>query len=102
HLTLPIGPIVPAVGTPVVERMRNAARAQDLGEPPRGHTVFVGPVAGGQVDVALPQVVQEVPVREVRHVVHGVVEVEVVVVVAVHEAPDVVDAGQGQAAAELV
>ena len=49
------------------------------------------------MDVALAQVGQVVGVAQAGHVVDGVVEVEVVVVVPVHETPQVVHAGEREA-----
>src|SRR5438477_8008940 len=83
HLPLPVWPIVAAVGTPVVQMMGDASGAQHLREPVGRAAVLVGPAPGGQVDVALLEVGEVVRVAEAGHVVDGVVEVEVVVVVPV-------------------
>src|SRR6185503_15735269 len=98
HLVLPVGPIVPAVRPPVVHRVRDPLGAQDLGQPPGRPAVLVRAVARGQADVALREALQVPRVAQARDVVHGVVEVEVVVVVPIHELADVVDAGEGEAA----
>src|SRR5204863_4474818 len=98
HLPLPVWPVVAALGAPVVEGDGNAFRARHVRQAIRRRAVLPGRVPGGQVDVAPAQLVQVPGVGQAGDVVDGVVEIEVVVVVAVHEAPDVVDAGKGQAA----
>ena len=70
---------------------------EDLRQPVGRAAVFVGPAPRGEVDVALMEMREKVGVAQVGHVVDGVVEVEVVVVVPVHEPPEVVHAGEGQA-----
>src|SRR5260221_13392927 len=55
HLVLPIGPVVAALWTPVVERMANVLRRENAGEMVCGAGVFPLAAAGGQVSVAGPE-----------------------------------------------
>src|SRR2546425_10227369 len=99
---LPVWPIVAALGAPVVEMVRDAPGPEDVGEPVGRAAVLVWPAPRREVDVALMEVGEEVGVAQVGHVVDGVVEVEVVVVVPVHEPAEVVHAGEGQASPDEV
>ena len=100
ELLLPERPVVAAVGAPVVDRVADAARPQHARELVGRAGVLEGAVAGDEPDVVLRQLLQVPGIAQARHVVDGVVEVEVVVVVPVHEAAQVVDPGQAQAAPE--
>src|SRR4051794_815034 len=78
----PIRPIVSALGAPVVEMVRNAAGGENPREAVRFLRVLPRSGARRQVDVATRQMVPRPAVGDVRGVVDGVVEVEVVVVLA--------------------
>jgi hypothetical protein len=52
HLVFPIGPVVAALGAPVVEGVADAFAAEDFGEAVGGAGFFPGAGAGGDVDVA--------------------------------------------------
>src|SRR5881396_2842007 len=78
HLVMPIGPFVSAFRAPVVQVMSDAAVPENLRHPVRGPAVFPRATAGHEVDVATG-VLKEIPwVTLVGHIVHGVIEVEVV------------------------
>src|SRR5688572_15129293 len=57
HHPPPVRPVVAAVGAPVVHGMRDALAGEDLREPIGGPAVLPGTVAGGEMDVRLPEVV---------------------------------------------
>src|ERR1700724_2727367 len=97
HLPLPVWPIVSTVGAPVVKIVGDTPSPQDLREPEGGTAVLERAAPRGEMDVALTKVREVVGVAQVGDVVDGVVEIEVVVVVPVHEPAEVVDAGEGQA-----
>ena len=100
HLALPEGPVVAAFGAPVVNGVANAFAGEDFGKAIGGATVFPRAGAGDEVDVA-GIVLLEIPaVGEVGKVINGIIEVGIVVVHAVHEIPEIVDAGHGKAALE--
>ena len=98
HLVFPVRPVVPALLAPVVEMVRDAAAREDFRETIRGPAVFPRPAAGGDVDVAGGELREHDGVGKIREVIDGIIEIEVVVVEAVHELLEVVDAGQGKAA----
>src|SRR5258705_10885349 len=52
HHVLPVGPVVAAVGAPIVERVANIFAGEDFGEAIRGAGIFPLPGAGRDVDVA--------------------------------------------------
>ena len=95
---LPIRPVVSAERTPVVQVMPHAAAREDLRHPVRFAAVLERTGPGREVDVAARQVAERPGIVDVGHVVDRVVEVEVVVVGAVHEALHVVDAREREAA----
>ncbi len=102
HLVLPVGPVVAALGAPIVERVADAFAGEDFGEAVGGAAVLPRACAGGDVDVAGGELSEEPRIAEVREIVHGIVEIEIVVVHAVHEVADVVDAGHREAALDHV
>ena len=102
HLVMPIGPLVPAFRTPVVQMMGNPA----AGEHPRHFVgraaVFPRATAGGQVDVAAPVLLEEPGIILVCHVVDRVIEVKIVVVHPVHGIAQVVHSGEPVAALHVI
>ena len=52
HHVLPVGPVVAAVGAPIVEGVVNVFAGEDFGEAIRGAGICPLPGAGGDVDVA--------------------------------------------------
>src|ERR1700674_3783909 len=102
HLVLPVGPVMAALGTPVVQVMVNAFAGEDFGEAVRGAAVFPRAGAGGDVDVARCKLAKVPGIVEIREIVDGVIEIKIVVVHAVREIFHVVDAGHGEAALDDV
>src|SRR4029077_10020968 len=99
---MPIRPLVPALRTPVVQMMSNATVPEDLRHSVGGPAVFPWTTAGHEVDVAT-RVLLEIPgVTLVRHVVDGVIEVEVVVIHPVHRVAHIVNARERVAALHVV
>ena len=92
HLVMPVGPFVPALRAPVVQMMSNAAIPEDLGHSVGRAAVLPRTTAGHEPDVATGVLVEKPRVTLVGHIVHRVIEVEVVVIHAVHRVPHVVDA----------
>src|SRR5678816_3287544 len=84
HLVVPIGPFVAAFRTPIVEVMSYPGVPENLGHLIGRTRHFPWATAGGEVDVATGELFSEPWIVLVRHVVDGVIEVEVVVVHAVH------------------
>src|SRR5215472_16759328 len=80
HLVMPVGPFVPALRAPVVQMMSNAAIPEDLGHSVGRPAVLPRTTAGYEVDVATRVLVQTPGITLVSHIVHRVIEVEVVVV----------------------
>ena len=99
---LPVRPVVSAKGSPIVEMMANPAAREDARQPVCLAAVLERAGSGGDVNVARRQMAEQPRIRDVGHVVDRVVEVEVVVVGAVHEAFHVVDAGKRVAAFDHV
>src|SRR5580704_18705675 len=97
HLVLPERPVVAALRTPIVERMADALAGKNFGETIRRAAVFPRARAGRDVNVAAGNLFVKPRVAHVRQVVHGIVEIEIVVEHPVHEIPDVRDAGHGEA-----
>src|SRR5712672_2311408 len=92
HLVMPIGPFVPALRATVVQMMSNASVLEDLGHSIGRPAVLPRATAGHEPNVATGVLVLIPWVILVSHVVHGIVEVEVVVIHAVHGVPHIVDA----------
>src|SRR5437764_8373545 len=82
----PVRPIVPAEWTPVVEMVRDAAAGENVRQAVRLAAVLERAGAGRQMDVAAGELREQRWIAEVRKIVDRDVEVEVVVVGAVHEA----------------
>src|SRR4029077_9438137 len=99
---MPVGPFVPALEAPVVQMMSNAAVPEDLGHSVGRTAVLPWTTAGYKPDVAT-RVLMEIPrVTLVSHIVDRVIEVEVVVIHAVHRIPHIVDARERVAALHVV
>src|SRR6266550_2445913 len=92
HLVMPVRPFVPALRTPIIEMMSNAAIPQDLGHSVGRSAVLPWTTAGHEPDVAARILVEKPGGMLVGHIVHRVIEVEVVVVHPVHGFAHVVDA----------
>src|SRR5213078_3289521 len=80
HLVMPVGPFVPGLRAPVVQVMSDAAVPEDLGHSVGRPAVLPRTTASDEPDVAT-RVLMEIPwVTLVGHIVHRVIEVEVVVI----------------------
>ena len=102
HLVMPVGPFVTALRAPVVEVMSNAAIPENLRHSIRRPAVLPRTTASYQMDVAT-RVLMEIPrVTLVSHVVHRVIEIEVVVIHPVHGVSHVVDARERVTAFHVV
>jgi hypothetical protein len=99
---MPIRPFVPALRAPVVQMMRNAAIPQDLGHSVGRPAVLPRATAGHEPDVATRVLMEKPGITLVGHIVHRVIEVEVVVVHPVHRVAHVVDARERVAALHVV
>src|SRR5581483_8380656 len=99
---MPVRPFVPAFRTPVVEMMSNAAIPEHFGHSVSGPAVLPRTTAGHEPDVATRVLVEIPGITLVRHVVDRVIEIEVIVVHAVHGVPHVVEARQRVAALYVV
>ena len=89
---MPVRPFVPAFRAPVVQMMSDAAIPENLGHSIGRAAVLPRTAAGHEVDVAT-RVMMEIPgVTLVGHIVHRVIEIEIVVVHPVHGIPHVIDA----------
>ena len=82
---------------PVVYRVADTFAVEDFGEPIGGTAVFPGAGAGDEVDVAGGELLVVPRIGEIGEVVDWIVKVEVVVVHAIHETSQVVDAGHSEA-----
>ena len=91
-----------AFGAPIVNGMANAFAGEDLGEAISGAAVFPGASAGDEVDVARIVLLVVPAIGKIGKVIDGIVEIEIVVVQAVHEIPEIVDAGHGEATLEHI
>src|SRR6266567_9335018 len=91
HLMPPVRPVVAALLAPVVEVMRNPAAGENPRQAIRLFRLLPEARARRQMDVAAREMVQRPRIRKAWSVVHGIIEVEIVVVVAVHEACHIVD-----------
>jgi len=89
-----------AFGAPVVHGVANAFTGEDFGEAIGGCTLFPRASASDEMDVARIVLLEIPAIREVGKVIDGIVEIEIVVVHAVHEIPEVVDTGHGKATLE--
>src|SRR5215831_12304400 len=84
HLVMPVGPFVSALRAPVVQMMSDAAISEDLGHSIGRPAVLPRSTAGHEADIAT-RVLMKIPgVTLVSHVVHRVIEIEIVIVHPVH------------------
>lgn len=97
HLVLPEGPVVAALGAPVVEGVANALAGEDFRKAVGGAAILPRAGAGGDVNIARSKLAENPGIVKIGEVVDGIVEIKIVVVHAVHEIADVVDAGHGEA-----
>src|SRR6185503_17374460 len=93
----PIIPIVPAPA-PIIEEMMNAFGVEDLREPV-ALVPGVIPFAGAENDL---HVIEAPRIGNVREVIVGAVEIDVVVVVAVEDIADVESAAQADEMADRI
>jgi hypothetical protein len=93
---------VSALRAPVIKMMSDAAIPEDLGHSVARPAVLPWTTAGHEPDVATRIMVEMPGVTLVGHVVDRVVEVEVIVIHAVHGVPQVVDARERVAALHMV
>src|SRR6476646_6383502 len=92
HLVMPVGPFVTALRAPVVQVMSNAAIPENLRHSVGRPAVLPRTTAGYQSDVAT-RVLMEIPgVTLVSHIVHRIIEIEIVIVHPIHGVSHVVDA----------
>src|SRR3954471_5820274 len=78
HLVMPVGPFVAALRAPVVQMMSNAAVPENLRHSVGRPAVLPWATASNEPNVAT-RVLMEVPrVTLVSHVVHRVIEIEIV------------------------
>src|SRR5437016_3832872 len=84
HLVMPVGPFVPALGAPVVQMMSNVAVPEDLGHSVGRPAVLPRTTAGYEPDVATRVLVEIPGITLVCHIVHRVIEVEIIVIHSVH------------------
>lgn len=87
-----------AFGAPVVERMMDALARKNFGEAIGRAAVFPLASARAEMDIAGADLVVEPWIAHIREIIDGIVEIEIVVVHAVHKVANVVDAGHGEAA----
>src|SRR5436190_22007464 len=102
HLVMPVGPFVPALRAPIVQMMSDAAIPEDLGHSVGRPAVLPWTTAGHEPDIAT-RVLMEIPrVTLVSHIVHRVVEIEVVVVHPAHGVLYIVDTRERVASLHVV
>src|SRR5204862_1686227 len=102
HLVMPVRPFVPTLRAPIVQMMSSAAIFEDLRHSVGRPAVLPWTTACHEPDVAT-RVLMEIPwVSLVSHVVHRVIEIEVVIIHTVHGVPHVVDARARVAAFHVV
>ncbi len=102
HLVMPVGPFVPALRAPVVQMMSNAAIPEDLGHSVGRPAVLPRTTAGHEPDVATRVLMEKPRVILVGHIVDRVIEVEVVIIHAVHRIPQIIDARERVAALHVI
>jgi IMP cyclohydrolase len=93
---------VAALVAPVVDGVADVFAAEDFGEAIGGAAVFPLAGTGDEVDVASGKLLVEPGIGEVGEVVDGIVEIEIVVVHAIHKRAEIVNAGHGETALEDV
>src|SRR5213595_2183904 len=102
HLVMPVRPFVPTLRAPIVQMMSNAAIFEDLRHSVGRPAVLPRTTPGHEPDVAT-RVLMEIPcVTLVSHVVHRVIEIEIVIIHTVHGVPHVVDPRERVAALHVV
>src|SRR2546423_1159774 len=99
---MPVRPFVPALRTPVVQMMYYAPVPENFRHAVSWAAVFPWAATGRQVDVAARVLIEKPGIVLVGHVIHRVIEIEVVVVHPVHGIAQVVDAGERIAALYVV
>src|SRR6476620_7829320 len=102
HLVMPVGPFVTALRAPVVEMMGNAAIPENLRHSVGRPAVLPRTTAGYQSDVATRVLIEIPGVTLVSHIVHRIIEIEVVVIHPVHGVAHVVDARERVTAFHVV
>lgn len=90
------------LGAPIIERVANALVGQDFGKAVSGSTVLPGTGAGADVNIARSELAENPGIAEVRKIIDGIVEIKIVVVHAVHEISNIIDAGHGEAALDNI
>src|SRR5258708_35233583 len=89
---------MPALRAPIIKRMANPFAGENFREAVGWSAVFPRTSTGRNVNVATGNLFVEPGVTCIRKIVDGIVEVEIIVVHAVNEVPQVVYAGHGEAA----
>src|SRR5260370_22529142 len=79
HLVFPIGPIVAAHRSPVIERMANAFAGEDFRKMISGPGIFPLASAGRKVNVAGGELTIDPGIAKIGEIVHGVIEIKIVV-----------------------
>src|ERR1044071_1626785 len=102
HLVMPVGPFVPALRAPVVQMMSDAAAPENLRHLVGRPAVLPRTTAGHEPDVATRVLMEQPGVTHVSHIVDRVIEIEVIVIHAVHRIPQVVNARERVAALHVI
>ena len=102
HLVLPVWPIVSAFRAPIVEGMANSLVGENSGEMVSRAGIFPGASARGEMNIAGSELVVNPGVGKILDVIGWIVEIEIVVVHAVHEVAQVINTGHGEAALDDV
>lgn len=89
-------------GAPIVNGVANAFAGEDFGEAIGGGAVLPRAGAGDEVDVAGIELLVKPAIGKAGKIIDGIIEIKVVVVQAVHEIPEIVDAGHGETSFEYV
>src|SRR6266568_663091 len=82
--------------------MADAFTGENFGEAVSGPTVLPRTRTGAEVNVATSDLLIEPGIAGIRQVIDRIVEIKIVVVHAIHEIPQVVDAGHREAALDDV
>lgn len=85
---------MPPLRPPIIQRMSYPLRIQNSRKPIRRPAVLPRPATGCNMYVALRQLPQHIPIRQIRQIIHRVIEISVVVIHPIHESPNVVHAGK--------
>src|SRR5207249_8907187 len=102
HLVMPVGPFVPALRAPVVQMMSDSAVPEDVSHSVGRPAVLPRTTAGHEPDVATRVLMEKPRVTLVGHIVDRIIEVEVVVIHAVHRVPHIVYARERVTALHVV